>query len=378
MGSILVNVLIAILSIFYLFGYKFWPFRKQIAIGVCLSIIIVSSGLIWQAYNKGVTQKDVVRIPAPLKENIKNKVAQRLAFEEGHEPQNFVVLRPVFDSVKKIKPLEKPSTPNIFSNPMVGQRLWKTNAAALAPVLPGQAMVTIVIDDLGILKGRTRKFIEIDAPLTLSFLPYASQLPELTRLARTKGHELMVHLPMEPKGDSDPGPHAMLTSLTSDEARVRLAFNLSRFEGYVGINNHMGSAYTEDSQAVEMLLSHIEERGLLVLDSMTSSGSVLSPLATKKNIANVTRDVFLDNIQETGYILDQLEKVETMAIRRGQVIAIGHPYSQTIEALNLWLPTLKDKNIVVVPLSQIVKRKYTLEEDNKLAGRAVSGGEVHR
>lgn len=378
MGSILVNVLIAILSIFYLFGYKFWPFRKQIAISVCLSIIILSSGLIWQAYNKGVTQKDVVRIPAPLKENIKRKVAQRLAFEEGHEPQNFVVLRPVFDSVKKIKPLEKPSTPNIFSKPPMDQRLWQTNAAALAPVLPGQAMVTIVIDDLGILKGRTRKFIEIDAPLTLSFLPYASQLPELTRFARTKGHELMVHLPMEPKGDSDPGPHAMLTSLTSDEARIRLAFNLSRFEGYVGINNHMGSAYTENSQSVEMLLNYIETRGLLVLDSKTSSGSVLSPLATKKNIANVTRDVFLDNIQETDYILGQLEKVEAMAIRRGQVIAIGHPYSQTIEALNLWLPTLKDKNIVVVPLSQIVKRKYNLEEGNKLAGRAVSEGEVHR
>src|SRR3546814_18089357 len=94
---------------------------------------------------------------------------------------------------------------------------------------------------MGIDQKRSRQAIALPAPLTLAFIPYGYHLPELTEAAHAAGHELLVHLPMEPMdADADPGPNALLTSLSHDEIMRRLRWGLSRFAGYVGLNNHMG------------------------------------------------------------------------------------------------------------------------------------------
>jgi len=235
---------------------------------------------------------------------------------------------------------------------------WRRNAVRVAVNSDDKPQIAIIIDDLGVVRDKTLEMINSKAPLTLSFLPYAPDLPELTGLARRRGHELMVHLPMEPKGNKDPGPHALLTSESDRKISQNLAFDLSQFSGYVGVNNHMGSAFTEDRQGLNILLNEVRKRGLLVLDSRTTSKSLLAAMASDRNIPNMTRDVFLDNKQDVSYILGQLGKLEHMAIRRGNAIAIGHPYAETIQALSLWLPTLTQKGIAVVPLSHLVKRKY--------------------
>jgi len=194
-------------------------------------------------------------------------------------------------------------------------------------------------------------------------------------LARSHGHELLVHLPMEPKGDVDPGPHAMLTNMSNRKILQDLDFDLSRFTGYVGVNNHMGSAFTEDRQGLNIVLNEVHKRGLLVLDSLTTPNSLLAKMATGKNIPNMTRNIFLDNKQNVTYILNQLAKLEHMARRRGHAIAIGHPYGETVRALSLWLPTLKQKGIIVVPLSYLVKRKYDrILLAKRRAGQRESGG----
>jgi len=381
MGSMLMNFLIGIFAVFYLIAYNFWPWRKQVGLALCLIILVFTSSMIGMFLIQTSSQSDIMvkNIPAPIagdsQENLTSVPIQKLAFEEGHDEQEMVVHIPRF------VPSQGRNMPENVERagfrPASGQKLWQYNAAAQRPSLPGQAKITIVIDDLGLLKDRTRKFIEMNAPLTLSFLPYAPQLPQMTKLAQKNGHELMVHMPMEPKGNDDPGPYALRSGLSAEEQLFRLNYNLSRFDGYVGINNHMGSAFTEDTPAVQLLLDSIRGRGLLVLDSKTSNTSVLSRLASQKNIPNVSRDVFLDNVQDINYILRQLKNAETIARLHGQAIAIGHPYAQTIEALNLWLPTLKEKNIALVPLSQIVKDKYDRKAKNKnlLAGKTFASGE---
>jgi polysaccharide deacetylase 2 family uncharacterized protein YibQ len=163
---------------------------------------------------------------------------------------------------------------------------------------------------------------------------------------------------MEPKGAFDPGPHALLMHVSPEKMRADLIFNLSRFDGYVGLNNHMGSAFTEDRESLDLILDEVQRRGLLVLDSRTSRKSLLAEMSTDRNIPNITRDFFLDNEQDVDYIFAQLAKLEDMARRKGSAIAIGHPYAETIQALTLWLPTLKARGITVVPLSYLVKRKY--------------------
>lgn len=231
---------------------------------------------------------------------------------------------------------------------------WRKYAATPVFVPENNVKVVLVIDDLGIVKGATQEMINMDAPLTLSFLPYASNIAAQVDEAYAKGHDILVHIPMEPKGNADPGPHALLSSTSASEQMDSIDYNLSQFSHYVGINNHMGSHFTEDAEAVSRLLNVVKEKGLLVLDSKTTNHSVLEGMAVDKNIPATNRDVFLDNNRDVPSIMAQLAELERIAKRDGTALAIGHPYPQTVDALKRWIPTLADKGITIIPISQTV------------------------
>ncbi|WP_417623572.1 divergent polysaccharide deacetylase family protein [Paremcibacter congregatus] len=337
---------------------RVWAYRREMLSLGYLFFVGMAFGALWLYFS------DTPRF--------ENSPEHSIAFEEDHHP--VVVDRAIIGApvVKRItesgildeKPVAEASLSKIPDDDILGSEAsaWRANAvkvAALGGAESGRSsQISIVIDDLGVVQGRTLDIIKLQAPLTLSFLPYASNLPELTGIARGRGHELMVHLPMEPKGDSDPGPHAMLTGNSRSEMVADLTYNLGRFSGYVGLNNHMGSAFTESRAGLDLVLDEVRRRGMLVLDSRTSGNSLLAEMATEKRIPNMTRDVFLDNEQDVDYILGQLGKLEEIAHRRGQAIAIGHPYPETISALKRWLPTLEKKGISIVPLSYLMQQKY--------------------
>ena len=225
------------------------------------------------------------------------------------------------------------------------------------PPTGGPARVVIVIDDLGIDQARTRRVIELGGPLTMAFLPYGFNLRTLTAAARERGHELIVHLPMQPQAaDADPGPNALLRSLDADEIRQRINWNLSQFDGYVGVNNHMGSDFTAWEEGMSVVLAEMKARGLLYLDSLTSPKSVARRLATAAGVPVAIRDVFLDNEATVEQTRLRLAELERLSLRRGGALGIGHPYDTTVEALREWLPTLKLKGITLVALSDVSKR----------------------
>ncbi|MGE0153015.1 MAG: divergent polysaccharide deacetylase family protein [Reyranellaceae bacterium] len=236
------------------------------------------------------------------------------------------------------------------------QPAWLRNAVA-APATHGLAMVAVVIDDMGLDRPRSMRTVDLPAPLTLSYLPYGKDLPGQTALARFKGHELMVHLPMEPSGSADPGPEALKTDLDAGELRRRIAANLAHFESYVGVNNHMGSKFTTWRPGMEIVIDEMKKRGLLFLDSRTSAQSVGAELATAAGVPNASRHVFLDDVLSSDNVWHQLGEVEKAARRNGYAIAIGHPHDNTIEALARWLPGLREKGLVLVPLTAIVRQR---------------------
>jgi uncharacterized protein len=253
---------------------------------------------------------------------------------------------------KKVPPIKLPERNN-----NAAQR-WQKYAAAPVLVPQGNDTVIIVIDDLGIVKDMTQEMIDMDAPKTLAFLPYANNISPQVNHAYNKGHDILVHIPMEPKSRLDPGPNALLSSASAKVQMDTIEYNLSQFENYIGINNHMGSLFTEDSAAVNRLLSVIKKRELLVLDSKTTANSVLESQAEEQKIPVINRDVFLDNTEDFNYIMGQLRLLERIAKKYGNALAIGHPYPETVEALKKWIPTLAAKGITVVPISQKVREKY--------------------
>ncbi len=236
---------------------------------------------------------------------------------------------------------------------------WK-RFAAVTPDIGDRPVIAIVLDDVGLNPARARRSIALPGPITIALLPYGRGLPALAAEARQSGHELLVHMPMEPLGaDKDPGPNALLVDLPAGERARRLDWNLSRFSGYVGINNHMGSRFTASSDHMRPVMRELKSRGLLFLDSITSVGSVAGRVASESGVPTATRDIFLDHHLSMPQIRRQLRAVERMAQRQGHAVAIGHPHAETLQALEAWLPTLRDRGFVLVPVSAIVSRRMT-------------------
>lgn len=288
-----------------------------------------------------------------------------LAYEEGFDSLSVTVTLPniakkpsFLERLTKLTQRKATPTPKPLRN-INASNAWQKYAAHDVLIPDNNAQVILVIDDLGIVKDISKQIIDMPVPLTLSFLPYASNINAQVNAAYDKGHDILVHIPMEPKGRADPGPHALLSSSSPQAQMDSINYNLSQFSHYIGINNHMGSRFTEDHEAVDRLLNVIKDKGLMVLDSKTTSKSLLEKMAYQKNIPVTNRDVFLDNEQNVDYILGQLKILEQVAKTNGTAIAIGHPYAQTVAALKKWIPTLKEKGITIVPISQIIRQKYS-------------------
>ncbi len=233
---------------------------------------------------------------------------------------------------------------------------WKRYAAAHS-AKAGQPMIAIVLDDLGPSKQRSGNAIELPGPLTLAFLPYADDLPAMTARARKRGHELLIHMPMEPKdlAGNNPGKNALLTSLSDAEIGQRLDWAMQRFPAFVGINNHMGSAFTADRRKMDLVMQRLARSGALFLDSVTSGASQGESAAKAAGIPTIARDIFLDHGgDDPGMVLQQLAKAEALAKRQGYAIAIGHPHDGTVTALEIWIPDAIARGFVLVPISALV------------------------
>ena len=231
---------------------------------------------------------------------------------------------------------------------------WRQFAVAV-PAAAGRPRIAIVIDDLGIDKPRTQRAIRLHGPLTLSFLTYASGLKEMTAAARSGGHELLMHVPMEPGSpDIDPGPNVLLTGIPQPELIASLQWNLDQFDGYVGINNHMGSRFTADLPGMTTVMEELKRRNLLFLDSITAGNSVAGRAARRVGVPYARRNVFIDHEDNIDTIKKQLAQVERLATRTGVAVAIGHPREATLTALGPWLTEVEARGFQLVPISAVI------------------------
>ncbi len=157
--------------------------------------------------------------------------------------------------------------------------------------------------------------------------------------------------------DSDPGPNALDMALGATEVRRRIAWNLQQFDGYVGVNNHMGSLFTESDEGMRLVTEAMRDRGLLFLDSLTSGRSVGEREARAAGVPATSRDVFLDNTDTAAEVEYRLSQAERVARETGSAIAIGHPRDATLNVLEAWIPKARAAGFVLVPLTAVVEAR---------------------
>ena len=224
---------------------------------------------------------------------------------------------------------------------------------------PEPPKIAVIVDDMGLNVARSSRVVALGAPLTLSYLPYARNLQRQTAIARAAGHELMVHVPMEPSdGSVEPGPKVLKATLSPTANLGRLKWALSRFDGFVGINNHMGSRFTPDMSSMWPVLRELKRRGLFFVDSLTDRRSAAAQIATAIGLPFAKRDIFLDHVDDPVQIRRRLAELERLARASGAAVAIGHPRDATIAALKEWIPLARARGLEFVPVSQVVQHRH--------------------
>ncbi|MBI5236073.1 MAG: divergent polysaccharide deacetylase family protein [Deltaproteobacteria bacterium] len=226
-----------------------------------------------------------------------------------------------------------------------------------APVVHAGPKLAIVIDDMGQDLKKLDALLKLGADITVAVLPNLAHSVETADRAHSKGLDVLVHMPMEPRDKEahDPGDGVVLTTMSAMEISGLMERGIKGVPHAIGLNNHMGSRFTEDEAGMRAALGVVKSRKMFFLDSRTSPDSVGARLAREMGFKSAGRDVFLDNERDVEYIKARIKEASKIAVKKGGAIAIGHPYTETIEALRQAMPELSSNGVKVVRVSDLVR-----------------------
>ena len=226
----------------------------------------------------------------------------------------------------------------------------------------GKFKIAIVVDGLGQSATATKAALDaLPAGVTLGFAPYAGDVGKWVGEARSRGHEVLLEVPMEPLDfpDSDPGPHTLRAGQEEEANIQRLTWALSRFTGYAGVTNLLGQRFLSDSDALAPMLTYLNRRGLYVFDNGAAAQSVLPSVAGQIGIPAAQSGPALDTIQTALEIDRRLSDLETQARANGSAVGSAFLYPVSVARIAAWARGLQARGFVLVPVSAIVAQPTT-------------------
>ena len=220
--------------------------------------------------------------------------------------------------------------------------------------------VAIIINNLGLSGTYTEQIIKLmPNNITLSFSHISPKLKKWVREARQKGFEVLIDLPMEPDGfpRNDPGRSTSLTSLSEVQNLNRLEYVMVQSGGYVGLLSTHGSKFTLNSELLLPILKAIKDRGLLYVDSRTTSQSLGPELSSDIQLPRAFNNVFIDKTPSQGHIRTKLRELERIVMDKKFAVAIARPLPISMEILTEWASSLKKKGIALAPITAIADKQ---------------------
>jgi polysaccharide deacetylase 2 family uncharacterized protein YibQ len=216
--------------------------------------------------------------------------------------------------------------------------------------------MAIIIDDFGAINNQAAvDILDLPIPLTAAVIPGHPTSGQIARQAKEAGHEVFVHLAMQPKDGECGEENPILVDLEQDEIRRRVRWALDQIPGASGVNNHMGSLATEDREVMETVLREIKAAGKFFVDSRTSSRSVACVVAREMDLLCAARDDFLDYEDVDQEIRKSLQDLADKALQEGTAIGIGHVRANTLAALQELIPGLERKGLRFVHVSRLLQ-----------------------
>jgi polysaccharide deacetylase 2 family uncharacterized protein YibQ len=226
---------------------------------------------------------------------------------------------------------------------------------AAATKLPaGAPRLAIVVGGMGISQSATDHAIDsLPGAVTLAFAPYGTDVPGLAAKARTRGHELLLQVPMEPFDPGQmPGPRSLRVDLAADQNLDHLRWVMSRFAGYVGITNYMGAKFTAQDASLAPVAREIARRGLLWLDDGSSARSIAREVGADADVPFVQAQVNLEGAAPDA-IESALKRAEDQARERGSAVLVAAGLPGTVDRVSVFAQDLERRGIALVPVSAL-------------------------
>ncbi|MCX5713660.1 MAG: divergent polysaccharide deacetylase family protein [Candidatus Omnitrophica bacterium] len=215
--------------------------------------------------------------------------------------------------------------------------------------------IAIVLDDWGYNLNNLATLEEIGSPLTLSILPNLPFSRKIAEAAHSRGFEVILHLPMQPKENVRLERNTILVSMDDKVIGSIVNQDLDDIIYAKGASNHMGSLATTDIRVMRTVFKELKLRHIYFLDSFVSYSIVSPLLAHEMKLKTARRDVFLDNSEDPAYIRQQIYKLKLRALGKGEAIGIGHDKKNTLEVLKEMMPILEKEGYKFVFVSELVK-----------------------
>ena len=209
-------------------------------------------------------------------------------------------------------------------------------------------LAAIIIDDCGNNDIPIPTLLSAPAPITLAILPHLAFSRQIAIAAHERGKGVMLHFPMEPVSNVNPGPGTLRLKMSDAEKLQIIKDNLSSVPDIQGVNNHEGSLLTTDPHTMTMVLEAVKACGLFFIDSVTTPDSCLPDVARQVRLPFARRDVFLDDDPSIEAVKEQMRLLIRVALLHGQAIGIGHARMNTATAFVEMIPAFEEAGVKLV------------------------------
>ena len=319
-----------------------------VLVSICLTAAMIAD--MYFQPGRGSREQTVQKPPAPA--------AKELAKAEKKSPEpvknKVAVKKPVPHPGQKKPSAKKPEKSTAKAHKPFHYEVFKDVEPVIVEkprprVKDKIPRIAIIIDDIGYDRKLALALFELSPDITFSILPYSPFGRQISKRLHARGAQLMLHLPMEPVEypEINPGPGAILSSMTPDQLLAQLEKDIHEIPYIVGVNNHMGSRITASSVQMNQIFTILKKENLFFIDSRTAPKSQGKASARLLQLRFAQRDVFLDNFQDEAYITGQFKELIDLAHKHGSAIGIGHPYKATLETLSHLLPKIREKVRIV-------------------------------
>ncbi|AXT38143.1 divergent polysaccharide deacetylase family protein [Alteromonas sp. BL110] len=210
--------------------------------------------------------------------------------------------------------------------------------------------IIIILDDLGYRPSDVAAF-SLPKEITFSILPQTPLASDIAHRAEQEGRAVMLHMPMQAQNGKNMGPLGLTTDMFAGAITHNLRKAMKSVPNAVGVNNHMGSAFTGQQESMEALLKEVKRQGLFFVDSRTTVLTKGEEIAERLGVPSTSRQVFLDHKLEPAFLLKQFNHMKRIAKKNGHVVVIGHPHPETVDFLNTHLPALEKEGFTLTSVA---------------------------